>query len=184
MGKTHAATHSSKLSNERLGYLNQHFENRLMRDIQLEFVFTKCYNEATDEQREGLLLNQAFQQGIQILKRQYDYTTQTNNNLVLGHGDLHPGSVMVQIETGDAKIIDPEFTIYGPPGLDVGTLLSGYVLAAVHQKYSSSSSDEIVLSICDAMESIWNHYRTVLEQANIHADILHEIEVQLALMLM
>ena len=94
---------------------------------------------------------------------------------------------MVLIETCDAKIIDLEFTIYGPPGLDVGTLLSGYVLAAVHQKYSSSSSsssfDEIVLSICDAMESIWNHYRAVFEQANIHADILHEIDVQSALIL-
>ncbi len=177
MGKTHAATHSSKVSNERLEYLNQHFLNRPMRDIQLEFVFTKCYKEATDEQREGLIVDEAFQQQIQTLKRQYDYSNTDTHNLVLSHGDLHPGSVMVQMETGDAKIIDPEFTIYGPPGLDVGSLLSGYVLAAVHQKYSSSS-DEVLLSICDGMESIWTHYCAALEQANIDPNIVHEIEVQ------
>ena len=39
---------------------------------------------------------------------------------------------MVQMDMGDAKFIDPECIIYGPPGLDVGSLLPGYVLAAVH----------------------------------------------------
>ena len=42
----------------------------------------------------------------------------------LCHGDLHPGSIMVNSD-GICKIIDPEFTVYGPPGLDVGSVLSG-----------------------------------------------------------
>jgi hypothetical protein len=43
-----------------------------MRDIQLEFVFTKCYKEATDEQRAGLNVDAAFQQEIETLKAQYN----------------------------------------------------------------------------------------------------------------
>ena len=60
MGKIHAATHSSKVSTERFDFLVKNFENRPMRDIQLEYVFTKCYKEATDEQKSGLNINEAF----------------------------------------------------------------------------------------------------------------------------
>ena len=41
MGRTHAATHSAVVPAERAKYLHGHFENRAMRDLQLEFVFTK-----------------------------------------------------------------------------------------------------------------------------------------------
>ena len=55
------------------------------------------------------------------------YAEDEHDRGALLHGDFHPGSVMV---AGAAvKVIDPEFTIYGPPGLDVGSLLSGFVLA-------------------------------------------------------
>ena len=62
-----------------------------------------------------------------------------SENRSLCHGDLHPGSIMVNQEKGLVKIIDPEFAVYGPPGLDVGSLLSGFVLAAVHH---ASSGEE------------------------------------------
>ncbi|OEU06743.1 hypothetical protein FRACYDRAFT_221800, partial [Fragilariopsis cylindrus CCMP1102] len=41
MGRVHSATHSSNVSKKRCNYLTKHFENREMRDVQLEFVFTK-----------------------------------------------------------------------------------------------------------------------------------------------
>ena len=41
MGRTHAATHSTVVPAERAAHLHSHFENRAMRDLQLEFVFTK-----------------------------------------------------------------------------------------------------------------------------------------------
>lgn len=94
-----------------------------MRDIQLEFVFTKCYKESTEAQRVGLNMTDEFLKEIETLKREYNGQTK---NLVLCHGDFHPGSVMVSPDR--VKVIDPEFTVYGPPGLDVGSLLSGYVL--------------------------------------------------------
>lgn len=120
MGRTHAATHSSKIDNTRKDYLTTHFENRPMRDIQLEFVFTKCFKDATDDQRAGLQLTENFMKEVEILKQNYD--GKDTDSLVLSHGDLHPGSVMVN-KDGDTKVIDPEFCVYGPPGLDVGSCL-------------------------------------------------------------
>lgn len=120
MGKVHSTTHSLKVDAARKEYLAAHFENRPMRDIQLEFVFTKCFNEATEEQRAGLNLTPDFMKEVASLKQNYD--GKNTDSLVLSHGDLHPGSIMVDVD-GHAKIIDPEFCVYGPPGLDVGSCL-------------------------------------------------------------
>jgi len=174
MGKTHAATHSSKLSSDRIAYLTQHFENRPMRDIQLEFVFTKCFKEATDEQRAGLVVNEEFMAEIDMLKTQYDGKGDPQN-LVLSHGDLHPGSVM--INDAGVKVIDPEFTVYGPPGLDVGSLLSGYVLAAIHQAFSNNP--QAVTNICQGARAVWVAYVDALKEAGLdNAELIRNIEVE------
>jgi 5-methylthioribose kinase len=171
MGKTHAATHSSKVDNKRKEYLQQHFENREMRDIQLEFVFTKCYKEATDEQRAGLTLTPDFMDQVELLKSQYNGKTES---LVLTHGDLHPGSVMVDPQ-GHTKVIDPEFTVYGPPGLDVGSLLSGYCLGAIHQAYSDNP--EAVERIVDGAKSIWDAYSKAMTEGGL-GHLLKDIEIE------
>lgn len=172
MGKTHAQTHSTKVDADRQAYLTQHFENRAMRDIQLEFVFTKCYKEATDEQRAGLTLTADFMKEVELLKNQYNGQTES---LVLTHGDLHPGSVMVDSK-GDTKVIDPEFTVYGPPGLDVGSLLSGYCLGAIHQAFSNNP--EAVGRIVDGAQAIWDAYSKAMTEGGISVELLKEIEVE------
>ena len=172
MGKTHAATHSSKVSEERYASLVTGFENRAMRDIQLEYVFTKCYKESTEEQRAGLNVDESFMKEIEALKSAYDGGN--SKNLSLCHGDLHPGSVMV---SGDkVKVIDPEFTVYGPPGLDVGSLLSGYVLAAVHQAFSEKN--EAVGDIIQGIEAFWSAYKLEMEAGGISPDLMKEIETE------
>lgn len=171
MGKTHAATHSSKVSKERLEYLKKNFENRAMRDIQLEYVFTKCYKESTEEQRAGLNVDEKFMKEVNELKSMYDGNT---DNLALNHGDLHPGSIMISGD--DVKVIDPEFTVYGPPGLDVGSLLSGYVLGAVHQAFSNNS--KAVESIIKGIAAIWESYSNELKNAGISEDIIAKIEAE------
>jgi 5-methylthioribose kinase len=173
MGKTHAQTHSSKVSDERKAYLTTHFENREMRDVQLEFVFTKCYKEATDEQRAGLTLTPEFMEEVQLLKDHYN--GQGTDSLVLTHGDLHPGSVMVD-PSGRTKVIDPEFTVYGPPGLDVGSLLSGYCLGAIHQAYSNNP--EAVERIVDGAQAIWDAYAKAMLDGGIEPDLLKSIEIE------
>lgn len=172
MGKTHAATHCSQVSEERSSSLVTAFENREMRDIQLEYVFTKCYKESTEEQRAGLNVDASFMKEIETLKSAYDGGN--SKNLSLCHGDLHPGSVMVSGD--DVKVIDPEFTVYGPPGLDVGSLLSGYVLAAVHQAFSGKN--EAVDNIIEGLEAFWSAYKLEMEAGGISPDLLKEIEIE------
>jgi len=170
MGKTHAATHKSIVSDDQAKYLTSHFENRPMRDIQLEWVFTKAYKETTEEQRLGLDMDEDFMAEIEALKSSYDGKTES---LSLCHGDLHPGSVMVNND-GDVKVIDPEFTVYGPPGLDVGSVLSGYVLAAVHQAYSKNQ--RAVESICEGMDILWKAYREAMIAGGISLEDLQKVE--------
>jgi 5-methylthioribose kinase len=42
------------------------------------------------------------------------------------HGDLHTGSIMVTEE--DTKVIDPEFSFYGPMGFDIGAVIGNLLL--------------------------------------------------------
>ena len=179
MGRVHSATHSSNVSKERFDYLTNHFENREMRDVQLEFVFTKCYKEATNEQRSGLTLTPEFMKEIELLKKQYNGAG--GGGHVLCHGDLHPGSVMVNTSNGSTKVIDPEFTVYGPAGLDVGSLLHGYCLGAIHQAYSNNpmAVNRIILSA----ETLWYSYKKALmnnddNNNGISAGTMKEIEIE------
>lgn len=161
LGKTHARTHSSKVSKERRESLTKHYENREMRDIQLEYVFTKCYKESTDEERAGLDITPEFLQQVDLLKKQYNGES---SSLVLCHGDIHPGSVMVNPQ-GATKIIDPEFTVYGPPGLDVGSLLSGYCLGAIHQAYANNPDG--VARIVAGAKQIWEAYSKAMKEEGL-----------------
>jgi S-methyl-5-thioribose kinase len=174
MGQTHAKTHTQTIDSERSAYLTSHFENREMRDIQLEFVFSKCYKEATEQQLLGLKVTPEFLKEIELLKQQYNGNGQ-NNNLVLTHGDLHPGSVMVDPQ-GNTKVIDPEFTVYGPPGLDVGSLLSGYCLGAIHQAFSGNG--DAAARIVQGAQAIWKAYRKAMLQGGLSEPVLKEIEIE------
>jgi len=172
LGKTHAETHSSKVDAARRSYLVEHYENRAMRDIQLEFVFTKCYKEATDEQRAGLNVSEEFLKEVEMIKQQYNGKT---DSLVLSHGDIHPGSVMVDPE-GNTKVIDPEFTVYGPPGLDVGSLLSGFVLGAIHQAFCNNP--KAVEAIVQSTKAIWEAYAKAMKDGGISDDIIKSAEIE------
>lgn len=171
MGKTHARTHSSKVTKERREYLIKQYENREMRDIQLEFVFTKCYKESTDEERAGLDITPEFLEQVEILKKQYNGES---SSLVLSHGDIHPGSVMVDVQ-GNTKVIDPEFTVYGPPGLDVGSLLSGFCLGAIHQAYAGNPNG--VERIVNDAKQIWEAYSKAMKEEGLE-NLLPEIGIE------
>jgi hypothetical protein len=84
MGKVHAATHSSTLSTEEKHAYVTKYENCEMKDVQLEFVFTKCYKEATHKQQWGLNVTPKFLQEIELLKQQYNGQL---HSLVVSHGD-------------------------------------------------------------------------------------------------
>lgn len=99
------------------------------------------------------------------------YSSQNTVDLALLHGDLHPGNVMV--DGDNFKIIDPEFCIYGPPGLDLGTLISGYVLAYVHQVATGSPDARVRLRAC--AEQLWSTYATKAKEGGISESVLAKI---------
>lgn len=183
MAKTHLATHSSKVSPERAESLTKDYENRALRDIQLEFVFTKAYKEVSNVTSKEFKVDDAFLAEISALKSRYNGETGANN-FSLCHGDLHPGSVMVKVESGEEKqgvrVIDPEFTVYGPPGLDVGSLLSGYILAAVHQSFDKEgdSKTTAVAALAEGVVACWETYRATLYEGGLSEELVKEIEVE------
>ena len=181
MAQTHLATHSSKITSDRAAFLTTEYENRALRDIQLEYVFTKAYKEESSQISKEFKVDDRFLAEINALKARYNGEVGAGN-MSLCHGDLHPGSVMVKI--GDAtqvRVIDPEFTVFGPPGLDVGSLLSGYILAAVHQSYANTDEEvktESVSSITKGVAAVWETYSSVMRKGGLTDELIREIEVE------
>jgi len=182
MAKAHLATHSSKVSPERAAFLTTEYENRALRDIQLEYVFTKAYQEVSEQTSKEFKVDDEFLGEINALKARYNGEDGAGN-MSLCHGDLHPGSVMVKIgDNAQVRVIDPEFCVYGPPGLDVGSLLSGYILGAVHQSYAYAGKEEqkveSVSSITKGVIASWDKYKSVLAEGGISDELIREIEVE------
>lgn len=176
VGTIHATTHSSQITPAQRDAYTQHYTNRALRDVQLEFVFTKAYQEATEAQRTGLTMSADFLAEIAVLKHQYN-GDDPDCGYVVSHGDFHPGSVMVDITTGSTKLIDPEFTIYGPAGLDMGSLLHGYCLGAIHQAYSNNPGAATKNINC--AEKVWESYKASLIAHGLTSEqILHQIEIE------
>lgn len=134
MATTHAATHISKVGWSEGAQIFADFRNLGLRGLQLEYVFSKAWAEG-GEPAKVLSEDEDFMAGVEAIKKKYKEGDGEGGNLALCHGDLHPGSVMCNVEKGKCKIIDPEFAVYGPPGLDLGSLLSGVVLAGQHHKF-------------------------------------------------
>jgi len=76
----------------------------------------------------------------------------------LVHGDLHSGSVMVGVRGGEpvVRVIDPEFAMVGPIGLDLGLYVANIVIAAVraYAQGDPSRAEAHLLSV----EGCWNAF--------------------------
>jgi 5-methylthioribose kinase len=179
MARTHLATHSSRITSDRAAFLTTEYENRALRDIQLEYVFTKAYKEESSQTSKEFTVDDRFLAEINALKARYNGEVGAGN-MSLCHGDLHPGSVMVKIsDATQVRVIDPEFTVFGPPGLDVGSLLSGYILAAVHQSYANTEEvKESVSSITKGVVAAWETYSSVMRKGGVTDELIREIEVE------
>lgn len=63
-----------------------------------------------------------------------------NNAQALIHGDLHSGSIFIN-ENG-IKVIDPEFSFYGPMGYDIGNVIGNLYFALINRKYLMEEGEE------------------------------------------
>ena len=81
---------------------------------------------------------------------------------------------MVDPSRPDAvKIIDPEFTAFAPPGLDMGSLLSGFVLAYLFQQLHAPRAGAPLLA---AIAAIWCSYAAQLKAEGLSAAELRRVE--------
>jgi len=179
MALTHARTHSTQVPAARADGLHTAYANTVLRGIQLNYVFTKCFadpaNPATESNALGVALgqDQPFMLEIESLKRAY--SGEQADNRALCHGDLHPGSLMINAAQGHAKIIDPEFCIYGPPGVDLGSLLSGVILLVVSKQFSPQPDAAAIERLITAVDTIWLTYSTALEGEGVAAAVIKQI---------
>eukprot|EP00435_Cladocopium_sp_Y103_P015406 s1106_g3.t1 len=153
-------THCSKLDPAEVSRLTSSYENRLLRDIQLEYVFSKCYRE--DPRAAGLREDAAFMAEVEELKAIYN--GRYVQNLALCHGDLHAGSVMVDGPSlGETQ-----------QQRDVGSLLSTYVLAyCFHQAQKQPASE-----MMEAAQKIWEAYVAAMKAADFPSELLQQIEAE------
>lgn len=110
-------------------------DNAELCDITENLVFSDPYfnaeqNRHTAPQLDALVaeLRADITLKVQALHLKMAFCTQAETLL---HGDFHTGSVMVHED--DARVIDPEFALYGPIGFDVGMYLSNLLMAACAQ---------------------------------------------------
>jgi len=99
-----------------------------------------------------------------------------NEVQALVHGDLHSGSVMVT--EGDTRVIDPEFTFYGPIGFDLGAFLGNLLLSWYSQPGHATRQDNRIAYqhwILEQAKTFWESFRRnflALWAENAHGDVL------------
>lgn len=146
-------------------YINPH-----LCKIQEDFVYTNPYMESPenrwhpeiDAEVKAVRANTRLKLNIAELKESYMTHAQA-----LIHSDLHTGSIMVN--ESDTRVIDPEFSFFGPMGYDVGALLSNLVLNYVshfahtpdpaartaYQRYLLGLMRDIWTQFAQKFEALW-----------------------------
>ena len=123
-------------------------------------VFTDPYFDAEMNRHTTPQLDVAVAQ----LRNDYDLKVEVqhlkaafcNNAETLLHGDLHTGSIMVH--DNEAYVIDPEFALYGPMGLDIGMLLGNYFMAWFAQiGYATTADNRLAYQqwIMEVIDGTW-----------------------------
>lgn len=144
-------------------YINPH-----LCKIQEDFVFTNPYmespennwNPAIDAEVQAVRQNTRLKLAIAELKEKY-----MTQGQALIHSDLHTGSIMVNEH--DTRVIDPEFSFFGPMGYDVGALLSNLVLNfASHYAHTPDAADRSAYQsyLIELIRDIWTQFAAKFEQ--------------------
>ena len=178
LGCVHAKTHSFLVTEEMSKHLTIKFINQELRKLQIDQFFTQPYQMAP----AALPLRSDDELMAAIDELKAKYSGEKADNLALCHGDFHAGSVMVYLEDSDSdtarsvsvKVIDTEFAIYGPPGLDVGCLVASYVLSCVHCAVVGADPEQI-RAFYTAISAIWDAYRSTMRTLRIPEANLDEI---------
>jgi 5-methylthioribose kinase len=144
-------------------YINPH-----LCKIQEDFVFTNPYMESPenrwnpeiDPEVQAVRRNTPLKLALAELKEKY-----MTQGQALIHSDLHTGSIMVNDH--DTRVIDPEFSFFGPMGYDVGALLANLVLNfGSHYAHTSDAAERAAYQayLLEMMRDIWTQFAAKFEQ--------------------
>jgi 5-methylthioribose kinase len=106
-------------------------DNVALCDITEALVFTDPYwaaplNRHTSPELDGLVAELRADVDLKIAAQELKLKFCAHAETLL-HGDFHTGSIMAH--ESEARVIDPEFAVYGPFGFDVGMLLANFWMA-------------------------------------------------------
>lgn len=118
--------------NERLAAFSR---NQALTRITVDLIFTHPYvenerNRWTAPQLDAVVGSLRADGPLKAAVGQLGYRFLTAHETLL-HGDLHTGSVMVNAT--DTRVIDAEFSIYGPIGFDLGLFVGNLLMAYFSQ---------------------------------------------------
>ena len=139
-------------------------DNVALADITETLVFTDPYyaapmNRHTSPQLDGLVAELRADVDLKVAAQQLKLKF-CNHAEALVHGDMHTGSIMAH--AGDARVIDPEFAIYGPFGFDVGMLIANFLMAYFAQagyETRPGERDDFRAWTLDVAEGVWSRFR-------------------------
>lgn len=123
----------------------QAFINKELCDISECLVFTEPY---VNDRDRNIVIPENMEFVKKYLYDDIELRTEAaklknnfmNNAQALIHGDLHSGSIFINQD--GMKVIDPEFSFYGPMGYDIGNVIGNLFFSLVNRKYLMEDSRE------------------------------------------
>ncbi len=150
--------------------LQKSFINPQLCEIQEDFVYTNPYMESEENKWNPLIdaevqaIRSNSDLKLAIIEMKMAYMTHAE---ALIHSDLHTGSIMLNEK--DTRVIDPEFSFFGPMAYDVAALLQNLVLnylshfahtpdaleRADYQQYLLETIRDIWNLFAEKFETLW-----------------------------
>jgi 5-methylthioribose kinase len=120
--------------------------NKPLIRITVDLVFADPYfdsarNRHTSPQLDELVSKLRCDGALKVAAASFGQKFLSESQALI-HGDLHTGSVMVT--ENDSRVIDPEFSFYGPIGFDLGAFFANLLLSWYSQPGHSTPDDDRV----------------------------------------
>ncbi|OIK09502.1 S-methyl-5-thioribose kinase [Bacillus sp. MUM 13] len=142
--------------------LARQFTNPELCHITETFVFTDPFfdSESNDYEAELNEEVQAIWQNnmlkLEVAKLKKSFLTEQE---ALLHGDLHTGSIFAGRQ--ETKVIDPEFSFYGPIGFDLGQYMANLLFQAFSRSQESKEAifthlHDVWDSFAEVFTALWN----------------------------
>jgi 5-methylthioribose kinase len=115
---------------------------------------TNNFNPLIQKEVELIWHNNNLQFEVALLREKFLTHAQA-----LLHGDLHTGSIF--ITSRSTKIIDPEFSFYGPMGFDIGAVIANLLLNYTGQEAwipDETARYEFREYLLESIQDIWTQF--------------------------